>query len=95
MYLAKNREVLLDIIQTMKKFINKRKLVLCTEKTKVLVFNRRNRERKESWKWKEKEIEEVKVFKYLGFVFNNKGNYKEHIKDISNKGRIVTKNVAR
>lgn len=88
-FLAKNREALLDMMQTVKRFLNKRNLILCTEKTKVLVFNRGNRERKESWKWRGKEIEEVNVFKYLGFVFNNKGNYKDHIRDISNKGRLA------
>ncbi|XP_029676802.1 uncharacterized protein LOC115243745 [Formica exsecta] len=52
-----------------------------------------NREQKESWKWEGKDIEEVKVFKYLGFVFNSNGNYKEHIKDLYNKGRYLVQSV--
>lgn len=28
-------------------------------------------------------------FKYLGFVFNKKGNYIDHIKEINKKGRIA------
>ena len=32
-----------------------------------------------------------KVFKYLGFVFNNQGNYKNHIMELRNKGMIAAK----
>jgi len=63
------------------------------DKTKVMVFNRGNKEKKESWKWEDKELEEVQTFKYLGFVFNNKGNYKDHIKELSCKGRMAVNRV--
>lgn len=36
---------------------------------------------------------EVKTFKYLGFVFNCKGNYEEHVRKLSKKGRIAAKRV--
>jgi len=35
----------------------------------------------------------VQIFKYLGFMFNRKGNYKEHIKKLANKGRIAVRKV--
>lgn len=92
-FIAKNKEALMDMLQTVKRFLKKRKTILCIEKTKVMVFNRGNREKKESWKWEEKDIEEVKVFKYLGFVFNSNGNYKEHIKDLYNKGRLAANKI--
>jgi len=60
-------------------------------KCKILVFNRGNNEKKERWKWKGERIEEVQIFKYLGFMFNKNGNYKKDIKDLSNKGRIASK----
>jgi len=33
------------------------------------------------------------VFKYLGFVISNSGNYKEHVKDLVRKGRMAAKKV--
>jgi len=70
-----------------------RKLELNVGKSKILVFNRGNNEKMEIWKWKDEKIEEVQTFKYLGFMFNRKGNNKEHIKELINKGRIVVRKV--
>lgn len=44
--------------------LKKKKLSLCVDKTKVMVFSRGNKEKKESWKWEDKELEEVQTFKY-------------------------------
>lgn len=45
--LAKNKVALEDMMATLKCFLKERKLELCTEKTKVIVFNsKENRERK-------------------------------------------------
>lgn len=68
------------MMDTFKRFLKKRKLQLCVEKSKILVFNRKGREKKDSWNWEGKVLEEVQEFKYLGFVFNKNGNYKCHIK---------------
>ena len=38
-------------------------------------------------------MEEVENFKYLGFTFNRKGNYKDHLKELKIKGRIAAKKV--
>jgi len=64
-------------------------------KSKILVFNRGNNEKKEIWKWRDERIEEVQTFKCLGFMFNRKGNFKEHIKELANKGRIAVRKVWR
>lgn len=89
--LVENREALLDMCGSMKKFINERKLILSAEKTKVLVFNKGGNMKKEKWKQGKEEIEEVKVFKYLGFVFNCAGNYKDHIAELRKKGTLAAK----
>ena len=89
--LAENREALLDMMITMKKFLKNRKMILSEEKTKVLVFNRCRKNKKESWSWEGKELEEVRQFKYLGFTFNSEGNYKDHIKELQRKGIIAAK----
>ena len=45
--LAKNREALLDMMETLRKFLKNRDLILSVEKTKVLVFNRSRNSKKE------------------------------------------------
>lgn len=89
--LAKNREALLGMMEAFKSFCKDRELILNTEKTKLLIFNKKGRDKKEKWKWRGKEIEEVKCFKYLGFVFNRNGDYAEitHIRELKRKGRIA------
>jgi len=83
---VKNREAMQDdMMSTFKRFLIERKLELCADKTKMLMFNRKKKERKETkeiWKWGDKRIEEVQTFIYLGFILNNKSNYKEHIKEL-------------
>lgn len=90
---AKNREALLDMMDTLRRFTKERKLILNTEKTKIMVFNKGGKEKKEKWRWEGKEIEEVQNFKYLGFNFNRKGDYREHIKDLKKKGRLALNKV--
>jgi len=75
------------------KFLKDRRLELNVEKLKILVFNRKSNEKKESWKWKGRKVEEIQTFKYLGFMFNRMGNYKEHIKELVNKGRLAVRKI--
>jgi len=90
---ANNREAIQDMMSIFKRFLAERKLELCANKTKVLVFNRKKKEKKEIWKWGGKRIEEVQTFKCLCFILNNKGNYKEHIKELCGKGRRAARKV--
>ncbi|OXU18573.1 hypothetical protein TSAR_007230 [Trichomalopsis sarcophagae] len=89
--LTENREGLVDMCDSLKRLLRNRKLILSTEKTKVLVFNKGKNSKKEKWFWEDKVIEEVKSFKYLGFVFNRDGNYKEHIEELKKKGICAAK----
>jgi len=47
----------------------------------------------EVWKWGDKRIEEVQTYKYLGFVLNNKGNYKKHIRELRGKGGMAARRI--
>lgn len=47
---AKNREVLMDMMDILRRLLRERSLTLNTEKIKVLVFNKTGKERKEKWK---------------------------------------------
>jgi len=91
--LAKNREAMLDMLQTLKRFLKERDMELNTEKSKMLVFNRKRKEKKERWEWNKKEIEEVQEFKYLGFILNKNGNCKDQIRELRRKGRMAAKKV--
>jgi len=91
--IAKNREAMLDMMSTMKRFLKDRGMVLNADKSKMLVFNRKGREKKEKWNWNSKEIEEVQSFKYLGFVPSKNSSYREHIKELAGKGRLAAKRV--
>lgn len=88
--LVKNREALLGMMEAFKSFCKDRGLILNTEKTKLLIFNKKE---KEAWRWGGREIEEVKCFKYLGFVFNRNDDYAEHIRELRRKGRIALNSV--
>lgn len=57
---ANNREAMLDMIGTFKKFVKDRMLELCTEKSKVLVFNRRRKEKKKDGYGEEKKLKRYK-----------------------------------
>ena len=80
-------------MDTLRRFLKCRKLELCAEKTKIVVFNKHEKEKKEQWKWEGREIEGVQCFKYLGFTFNRKGDYEDHIIELSRKGRAAAKKV--
>jgi len=57
--MAKNRDAMMDMMLTLKIFLKDRGMEFNTEKSKMLVFNREDREKKERWVWNKKEIEEV------------------------------------
>lgn len=40
-----------------------------------------------------KKLKEVQCFKYLGFVFNGKGDYSVHLKKLVKKGRIAANKI--
>lgn len=90
---AKNREAMLDMMVTLRRFFKQRRMILYEKKTKMMVFNRGKSEKKESWKWGKENIEEVQKFKYLGFTFNKDENYKDHVKELGRTGRMAANKV--
>lgn len=77
-------------MNTLEKCLKERRLVLNTKKTKVLDFNRKRRKKKEKQKSAELEVQN---FKYLDFLFNRKGDYVDHIKELNKKGRVAANKV--
>lgn len=91
--MAEGKEALNDMMGTLRKFLVERDLILSTEKTKVMVFGKKGREKKDVWKWEGKDMEEVKDFKYLGFIFESNGGYTKHLKELRGKGICASKKV--
>lgn len=89
--LANNREAMVDVLGTLRKYLKERDLILSAEETKIIVISKNGKKKDRKWEWEGKEIEEVKTFKYLGFVFNSRGTYKDHMKELSKKGRVAAK----
>lgn len=66
--MAKSEEDLKGMMKRLRKYLDKVR-ILSSEKSKILVFeNGKERKKKREWRWREEDIEEVKEFKYLGYV---------------------------
>ena len=72
-------------MNTLRRFLKSKKLELCAEKTKIVIFNKHGKEKKEAWKWESRQIK-VQCFKHLGFTFNKKDVYEDHIIELSREG---------
>lgn len=51
------------------------------------------RRRKTDWEWEGQKIEEVKTFKYLGYVVKKNGGQEGQIKELMKKGNVVLQQV--
>lgn len=57
----------------------KKRLEVKKRKTKIMRFRKGEKLIKREWRWKEKRIEEVKEFRYLGYVMQkNEGTECAH-----------------
>lgn len=62
--IATNENKLRRMLKSLGKYFKEKEMILNVEKSKVLVFSRKDRDRgKRKWRWKEEEIEEVEEFK--------------------------------
>ena len=85
--IAKEEGEMKCMLKTLEKFLQKIKLELNVEKSKMVVFRNKRGRKEYKWKWQEKEIEEVKTFPYLGYHFQCNNKPDEHIKSITAKAR--------
>jgi len=82
------------MIKTLERYIKEKGLEVNVEKTKVMRCKRGGgRQKKVAWKWEEKEVEEVRKFKYLGYVMMASGGQKDHIEERVSKGAVVMREV--
>lgn len=63
--IATTEKELKRMIKTTEKYLEEKEMILNAEKSKVMVFSRRDRNKEErKWKWKEECIEEVEEFNW-------------------------------
>lgn len=70
------------MLKRMEKYLKRKKLCLNIEKSKMVCFRSGGgRRRRTEWKWEGQNIEEVKEFKYLGYVVKENGGQEGQIKE--------------
>jgi len=70
--------------------LDRKGLVLNTEKTKIMRFRRGGgRKRRIKWWWKGKELEEVKEAVYLGYRFRRNGGQEAQVEEKVKKAMAV------
>lgn len=79
---AKEEEGLRGMIKTMKKYLEGKKLELNMKKTKITYFSKGGgKEKIRRWWWGEEPIEEIKEFKYLGYVMKKNNGEEGHVEE--------------
>ncbi|XP_043264091.1 uncharacterized protein LOC122404226 [Colletes gigas] len=82
------------MIRRLEGYLEKKRLEINVGKTKVVRFRKGGgRERKMEWRWKGKRIEEVKEFRYLGYVFKRNGGQEAQIRDRVKKAGVAMRQV--
>ena len=81
------------MVSRLEKYLDKRKLLLNVDKSKVLVFSKVGGGRKTEWRWKDKVIEEVRDFNYLGITLTKCGSLKGLLKERLKNANIVMRQV--
>ncbi|XP_033177358.1 uncharacterized protein LOC117151815 [Bombus impatiens] len=89
---ADREEELKEMWQRLKKFLKEADIELSTEKTKIVVFEkRRNKRRQRKWKWGEQELEEVDEIRYPGYILQKNRSDEKHIQDRKKRATIAIK----
>jgi len=88
--LAEDEDGMKGLMDRMERYLDGKGLELNTEKTKVMRCRREGgRWKKIRLHWKGKELEEVKEFKYLGYMVKSNGSQEAHIRDRVRKGATL------
>jgi len=82
-----------SMLERLETYLDRKSLEFNTEKTKIVRFQKGGRRRKKvDWLWKRKSIEEVRKYKYLGYVIQRNGKQKAQIRDKVEKATAVMRN---
>lgn len=84
--MATEEKELRKMLKSLEKYFKEKEMILNVEKSKVLVFWKKDRDKgKRRCSWKEEEIEEVEEFKYLGYTFMKNNRDDAHIREVTKK----------
>lgn len=80
--LAEGEDEMRSLIGRLEEYMEGKGLELNVGKTKVMRFKRGGgRMKTREWRWKGKKMEEVKEFRYLGYILQRNGRQEAHIKE--------------
>jgi len=83
--IAESEEEMKSILKSLEKYFDRKELLLNAEKSKIMVFCKREKRLNRNWKWKGESIDEVREFKYLGFTFMKNNKDDAHIKEVKKR----------
>ncbi|KAH0816561.1 hypothetical protein GEV33_006230 [Tenebrio molitor] len=88
--LARGEKGMKEMLGNMEKYMRRKKLTVNVEKSKMMVFRKGGGRRKiNEWKWEKNKIEEVKEFKYLGYVMNERNTAAAHVRELVKKANKI------
>ena len=73
------------MLKTMEKYCNENELTLNTDKTKCMIFNKTGKLLRTPFYYQNKKLENVRKFKYLGFLLTPSGEIKTGIEDLRDR----------
>ncbi|CAK9832677.1 Retrovirus-related Pol polyprotein from type-1 retrotransposable element R2 (Fragment) [Anthophora retusa] len=92
--LAKDEEGMKGIVGRLERYLDEKKLEVNVGETKMMRCKKGGgRKGSVRWRWKGKEIEEVRKYKYLGYVMTANGKQEEHISERVRKGVVAMRQV--
>lgn len=69
--MAEGKDEMRSMMERLKGYRDGKKLEVNTEKTKVMRFRKgRERQIRRDWRWKGRKIEEVKEYRYVGYMLS-------------------------
>jgi hypothetical protein len=88
--LAREEKGMKEMLGNMEKYMRRKKLTVNVEKSKMMVFRKGGGRRKiNEWRWEKDKIEEVKEFKYLGYVMNERNTAAAHVRELVKKANKI------
>lgn len=74
----------------LEEYLREKRLELNVGKTKVMRFRKGGGRRdKRIWRWRGKVVEEVKEFRYLGYVLQRNGGQEAHVRERIRKAAMI------
>ena len=83
--LSENEDGLRKMIKSMENYCKEKELILNTDKTKCMIFNKSGRLIRKYFSFNNSNLETVKSYKYLGFILTPSGEINTGLKDLRDR----------